>query len=225
MTTEIANNIDPSQQQKQLASTKQIEQVTQNASDLSIVSPTSNLNMKYPLENSWSFWFFKNEKSNDWKDNLVFITTVDFVEDFWGVYNHLQPVSKLNQGCDYMFFKKDIQPMWEDEHNRDGGRWLYSISKNNRNQSIDVYWLNTLLALIGDQFLDDSPYVNGAYINIRGKGDKLSLWTKTARDQDLQQRIGLKFREILSLKENVLSFEPHGADSSKKQIPSSQYRA
>jgi len=104
MTTEIANNIDPSQQQKQLASTKQIEQVTQNASDLSIVSPTSNLNMKYPLENSWSFWFFKNEKSNDWKDNLVFITTVDFVEDFWGVYNHLQPVSKLNQGCDYMFF-------------------------------------------------------------------------------------------------------------------------
>ena len=42
--------------------------------------------IKFPLENSWSFWFFKNEKSKSWKDNVKFITTVDFVEDFWGYF-------------------------------------------------------------------------------------------------------------------------------------------
>jgi len=47
-----------------------------------------------------------------------------------------------------------------------------------------------LLALIGDQFLDDSPYVNGAWVNIRNKADKISLWTKSAKDADLQYRIG-----------------------------------
>jgi hypothetical protein len=83
-------------------------------------------NFKFPLENSWAFWFYKNEKSKQWKENVKFITNVDFVEDFWGlfnlhfliyfffkilifflssVYNHLQLVSKLTPGCDYMFFK------------------------------------------------------------------------------------------------------------------------
>ena len=41
-------------------------------------------NIKFPLENSWSFHFYKNEKSKSWKENVKFITTVDFVEDFWG---------------------------------------------------------------------------------------------------------------------------------------------
>ena len=47
-----------------------------------------------------------------------------------------------------------------------------------------------LLALIGDQFEDEGPYVNGAYINIRSKGDKLSLWTKSAKEADTQLKIG-----------------------------------
>ncbi len=41
-------------------------------------------NIKFPLENSWSFHFYKNEKTKSWKENVKFITTVDFVEDFWG---------------------------------------------------------------------------------------------------------------------------------------------
>ena len=44
----------------------------------------SDPNIKFPLENSWSFHFYKNEKTKTWKENVKFITTVDFVEDFWG---------------------------------------------------------------------------------------------------------------------------------------------
>ena len=43
--------------------------------------------IKHPLENSWAMWFFKNDKSRDWKDNLRVITTFDTVEDFWGFVN------------------------------------------------------------------------------------------------------------------------------------------
>ena len=52
-------------------------------------------NIKFPLENSLSFHFFKNEKTKTWKDNVKFITTVDFVEDFWGlVANQLDEINK-----------------------------------------------------------------------------------------------------------------------------------
>lgn len=178
----------------------------------------SDPNIKFPLENSWSFHFYKNEKTKTWKENVKFITTVDFVEDFWGVYNHLQLVSKLNPGCDYMFFKKDIPPMWEDPQNCDGGRWILSLEKKFRNSSLDVYWLNTLLALIGDQFMEESSYVNGVWVNVRSKGDKLSLWTKSAKNAEVQLKIGRKLREILGLKENMLTFEEHD-ENNKKDMP------
>jgi len=60
---------------------------------LTVVDPSgSNLtqslladsSIKFPLENSWSFHFYKNDKNKNWKDNVKFITTVEFVEDFWG---------------------------------------------------------------------------------------------------------------------------------------------
>jgi len=176
-------------------------------------------NIKFPLENSWSFHFYKNEKTKTWKENVKFITTVDFVEDFWGVYNHLQLVSKLSPGCDYMFFKKDIPPMWEDPQNLDGGRWILSLEKKYRNSSLDVYWLNTLLALIGDQFMEESQYVNGIWVNVRTKGDKLSLWTKAAKNAEIQLKIGRKFKEILGLKENMLTYEEHDDNNKKDSAP------
>lgn len=175
-------------------------------------------NIKFPLENSWSFHFYKNDKNKSWKDNVKFITTVDFVEDFWGVYNHLQLVSKITAGCDYMFFKKDIPPMWEDPQNCDGGRWILSLEKKYRTTSLDVYWLNTLLALIGDQFMEEGQYVNGVWVNVRSKGDKISLWTKHSKNAEVQLKIGRKFKEILGLKEGMLTYEEHD-DNNKKDMP------
>ena len=85
MTTEIATNVDPNQQKQQIdtANLKQQQTRQNSAESQQIVSPQT-ISLKNPLENSWSFWFFKNEKQKEWKENLVFITTVDFVEDFWG---------------------------------------------------------------------------------------------------------------------------------------------
>lgn len=246
MTTDLAPNVDqPHQQQKTLTQKKdymstlpsmttssswhpssKLEKDSANQQAVVAVDTSANLtqslladsNIKFPLENSWSFHFYKNDKAKSWKDNVKFITTVDFVEDFWGVYNHLQLVSKMSAGCDYMFFKKDIPPMWEVPQNCDGGRWTLSVEKKFRTTSLDVYWLNTLLALIGDQFMEDGQYVNGVWVNVRAKGDKISLWTKHAKNAEIQLKIGRKFREILSLKEGSLTYEEHD-ENNKKDMP------
>jgi translation initiation factor 4E len=80
--------------------------------------------------------------------------------------------------------------MWEVPQNCDGGRWTLSVEKKFRTTSLDVYWLNTLLALIGDQFMEDGQYVNGVWVNVRAKGDKISLWTKHAKNAEIQLKIG-----------------------------------
>ena len=88
--------------------------------------------------------------------------------------------------------------MWEDAHNRDGGRWVLSLDKKNRFNSLDIYWLNSLLALVGDQFFDQSSYINGVWVNVRAKGDKLALWTKDAKDAETQMKIGFALLLFLS---------------------------
>lgn len=39
--------------------------------------------MKHPLEHEWTFWFFENNKSKAWLDNLHEVYTFNTIEDFW----------------------------------------------------------------------------------------------------------------------------------------------
>lgn len=32
--------------------------------------------------------------------------------------------------------------MWEDDANKQGGRWLISLEKKQRNNELDIYWLD-----------------------------------------------------------------------------------
>ncbi|CAB1312822.1 unnamed protein product [Coregonus sp. 'balchen'] len=73
----------------------------------------------------WALWYFKNDKSKSWTENLRLIAKFDTVEDFWALYNHIQQPSKLGFGCDYCLFKDGVKPMWEDDKNKLGGRQQY----------------------------------------------------------------------------------------------------
>ncbi|XP_013788727.1 eukaryotic translation initiation factor 4E-like [Limulus polyphemus] len=97
--------------------------------------------IKHPLQNRWSLWFYMNDKSKAWEENLLEITSFDTVEDFWALYNHIEVASKLRMGCDYALFKYGIKPMWEDERNKKGGRWLINLNRNQRSSDLDAYWL------------------------------------------------------------------------------------
>ena len=82
------------------------------------------------------------------------------------IYNNIQLASKLSSGCDYTLFKDGIKPMWENSRNKRGGRWLVSLTKQQRHIELDHLWLETLLCLIGESFREHSQEVCGAIINI-----------------------------------------------------------
>merc|ERR1711884_757869 len=85
------------------------------------------LMIKHPLQNSWTLWFFKNDKTKQWEENQREIITFTTVEDFWALYNHIELASRLAAGCDYSLFKEGVKPMWEDERFADPGRWRQAV--------------------------------------------------------------------------------------------------
>ena len=51
-------------------------------------------------------------------------------EDFWQLYVHLRrPIEDRPTICDYHVFRAGIRPMWEDEANSNGGKWIVRLKK------------------------------------------------------------------------------------------------
>jgi len=163
---------------------------------------------KHKLQYRWVLWYCKPERGAKWEDCMKEVIGFETVEDFWAMYNHIQVASGLSIGSDYYMFKEGIQPMWEDPQNCQGGRWLVTVERNRREQVLDSYWLELLLAMVGEQFDDFGDFISGAVVNIRQKGDKVSLWTRDANREDVNRRIGQILKQKLNIAETI-TYELH----------------
>lgn len=163
--------------------------------------------IKHPLQNQWSLWFYDNDRNKTWEENLIELTTFDTVEDFWRLYHHIKLPSELRQGHDYAVFKQGIRPMWEDDANKMGGRWLISLEKKQRFTDLDRFWLDVVLLLIGENF-ENSDEICGAVVNVRPKVDKIAIWTADAMKQHATIEIGKKLKEQLGI-HGKIGFQVH----------------
>lgn len=134
--------------------------------------------VSHPLMNKWVFWWrppiSKSQGFVDYEKTLRPMCHCDTVEDFFAVYTHLKNPSKLPTMSEYHFFKYGIRPIWEDDVNKKGGKWVVRLKKG----VVDRYWEDLVLALIGEQFGDAGEEVCGAVANVRNGEDVLSIWTR-----------------------------------------------
>ncbi|KAK0615905.1 translation initiation factor eIF 4e-like domain-containing protein [Bombardia bombarda] len=153
----------------------------------------------HPLRNSWVFWFRPPiSKANgfiEYEKTLHPIATCDTVEEFFAVYERLRRSSALPLVSDYHLFKKGIRPIWEDDENKHGGKWIVRLRKG----VADRYWEDLLFAIIGDQFYEAGDEICGAVLSVRNGEDILSIWARADG-----QRV-LKIRETMR---RTLAFPP-----------------
>ncbi|KAI0452317.1 translation initiation factor eIF 4e-like domain-containing protein [Xylaria acuta] len=140
-----------------------------------------NFNVKHPLQNKWTLWFTKpsSGKGDNWNDLLKEVITFDSVEEFWGIYNNIAPVSELAMKSDYHLFKEGVRPEWEDIQNKHGGKWSFQF-KDKRSIDINDLWLQTMMAAIGETLEEeDDGEVMGVVVNVRKAFFRIGVWTRT----------------------------------------------
>ena len=129
----------------------------------------------WPLKYTWVIWYRPpTSKNSDYEKSTKALCRMSTAQEFWKVYVHLSRPSALPTVSDYHFFKEGIRPVWEDEENRRGGKWIIRLKKG----VSDRYWEDLLLAMIGDQFAEAGEEVCGAVLSVRGGEDVFSIWTK-----------------------------------------------
>ncbi|KAF3666059.1 Eukaryotic translation initiation factor isoform 4E-2 [Capsicum annuum] len=178
----------------------------------------------HKLERKWTFWFDNQSKPKQgaaWGSSLKKAYTFDTVEEFWSLYDQIFKPSKLTVNADFHLFKTGIEPKWEDPECANGGKWTVTSS---RKANLETMWLETLMALVGEQF-DDSEDICGVVASVRRSQDKLSLWTKTATNEAAQVG-GIIDQSIKNpYKSSSRSTEDCGSDMNKLCVQPKNLRA
>ncbi|KAI9459382.1 eukaryotic translation initiation factor 4E class II [Russula earlei] len=172
---------------------------------------------EHPLQHSWTIYHDTKTKapytpntapdassypaaadSGTYEAGLTTVGEFDTVESYCRYFNWLKPPSKLERNSNYHLFKSGIKPMWEDEANANGGKWVLTM-KNNP-QLLDQCWQWLTMALVGEE-LDEGDEICGAVVSLRSKVDRIQLWTRTKDDVEKVNGIGRKFVKLLDVSE------------------------
>ncbi|KAJ5665212.1 Eukaryotic translation initiation factor [Penicillium maclennaniae] len=154
-----------------------------------------------PLKSTWIVWYRPpTPKYSDYEKSTVPLASISSVESFWAIYSHLKRPSLLPTVSDYHIFKKGIRPVWEDEANKRGGKWIVRLKKG----VADRYWEDLLLAMVGDQFAEAGDEVCGAVLSVRGGEDVLSVWTRIDGGRNIKIRETIKRLLAFPLDTNII---------------------
>jgi translation initiation factor 4E len=163
------------------------EKVKSKASSSSLNSALAP--KEHQLKSTWIVWYRPpTPKYSDYEKSTIAIASISSVESFWTIYSHLKRPSLLPTVSDYHIFRKGIRPVWEDEANKKGGKWIIRLKKG----VADRYWEDLLFAMIGDQFAEAGDEVCGAVLSVRSGEDVLSVWTRIDGGRNIKIRYGLK---------------------------------
>ncbi|ORM41599.1 Eukaryotic translation initiation factor NCBP [Babesia sp. Xinjiang] len=129
-----------------------------------------NITVPLPLKNKWVIWeqIVKggdHRHNTDYKCHTRPLVAFDTVQSFWNLWfnipqpSELSTTRRLSRECKdgsehvvdaIMLFRDGIEPMWEDEMNKDGGHFDYRFKPTDVSQiTVDEYWNNIVLGLIG----------------------------------------------------------------------------
>ncbi|KAE9572616.1 Eukaryotic translation initiation factor 4E type 2 [Colletotrichum fructicola] len=162
----------------------------------------------HQLKYEWVTWCRppqpKGQPYQEYAKSLTPMIHCNSVEEFWVGYPHLKRPSELSVGWEYHFFKRGVRPIWEDDENRSGGKWVLRLKKG----IVDRYWEDTVFALLGEAFTDCSDEICGGVVSVRNGEDIISIWTRSTGGRVL--RIRETWKSYLKCPPNtIFEFKSH----------------
>lgn len=148
---------------------------------------------EHQLQDIWTFWYLRFEKNFSWEHSQMEVADCYSVEQFWGIFDQLVPLTEAHHGCNYSLFKRGIRPIWEDPMNRYGGRFVFTITKEDRSYKhfADQMWLEFAMAVVGNILPDVSDQICGIIGGNRNNIIKIAVWTRDCQKLDDIKTIGM----------------------------------
>ena len=211
------NNLQSQQEEKIPQEETKFENKNNNNNNNNSISSSkqnkkedNQLNPNKKLENKFSFLYridenirYQSQKQvmekEKYESQVKKIADFDTIEDFWSIFQHLRKPDSCIPGIEYFMFKEPIKPLWEDENNKNGGRFSIKL----KHGYTTIIWEEMIFALIGGILPKEmKDQINGIVVTSRKEFNTLQIWFKNYDDkitEDLEQCI----RDLLVIPSEV----------------------
>jgi hypothetical protein len=146
--------------------------------DVVVVSTNSVL---HDLSDEWILWAHLPHDT-DWSlKSYMKIYEFNTAEQAITITETLPPVLVTN--CMLFLMRKGINPIWEDERNRNGGCFSYKIP----NKDVPDAWKQLSYSLVGETMSDNKkllPHINGITISPKKNFCIIKVWLANCSFQD-----------------------------------------
>ena len=141
----------------------------------------STISLLHELSDSWILWAHLPHDT-DWSlKSYMKIYEFNTVEQAITITETLPPVLVTN--CMLFLMRKGINPIWEDERNRNGGCFSYKIP----NKDVPDAWKQLSYSLVGETMSDNKkllPHINGITISPKKNFCIIKVWFANCSFQD-----------------------------------------
>lgn len=153
------------------------------------------------LNDNWCLWAHLPHDA-DWSlDSYKLLYKFKTVEETVSLINNLP--ERCIKNCMLFIMRENINPIWEDEKNREGGCFSFKIG----NKLIKDIWETLTYTLVGENIFTSEKNnlkINGITISPKKNFCIIKIWLNTCEYQDLK---GLN--EILDLQNETFIFKKH----------------
>jgi hypothetical protein len=142
---------------------------------------SKDVSLLHDLSDSWILWAHLPHDT-DWSlKSYMKIYEFNTVEQAITITETLPPVLVTN--CMLFLMRKGINPIWEDERNRNGGCFSYKIP----NKDVPDAWKQLSYSLVGETMSDNKkllPHINGITISPKKNFCIIKVWLANCSFQD-----------------------------------------
>ena len=147
--------------------------------------------MDHLLSDNWVLWAHLPHDT-DWSLKSYYkIHTFDNIKDSILLNNSFK--DDFIRNCMLFLMKKDINPIWEDSNNKNGGCFSFKVS----NKEVPGIWKTLIYSVIGNTIADNKNFLKdicGITISPKKTFCIIKIWTRTCNFQNpsiLKSSIGL----------------------------------
>jgi hypothetical protein len=178
------NNTITAANNKNMTTTKSSENNTnifKKGSDSESKDVVSTNSILHDLSDGWILWAHLPHDTDWGLKSYMKIYEFNTVEQAITITETLPPVLVTN--CMLFLMRKGINPIWEDERNRNGGCFSYKIP----NKDVPDAWKQLSYSLVGETMSDDKkllPHINGITISPKKNFCIIKVWLANCSFQD-----------------------------------------
>lgn len=159
--------------------------------------------MDTKFKNTWNIWF--HNIRDIWTiDGYKKIYSIENIKDYWKLYNNWDKLGTINNKH-FFIMKNEVQPIWEDKNNKDGGCWSFKVNEANAQDlwnDLSKYLVTENLSSVEDDIVGLSACLKKNNFSV------IKIWNKNSKNNN----INLISKDILQKWGNDIIYIAHMPD-------------